>query len=152
MVRRCHNYDVSLPWVRLLQSLPCLLGCQVVLLALVLPACLEVHGPHVCHEDPLYLEDQWLQALQLDPGRNRSNHALGTGMFHENKIVTTVIHTHRWAWWTDSSCRSREASGALRAENHTFSYLWRIIIVFFISYYSNTSCVYPCRFFTHHMI
>lgn len=30
-----------------------------------------------------------------------------------------IIYTYSWAWWADSSCRSRETSGALEAEHYT---------------------------------
>lgn len=68
----CVHKNTSSPSGHLLQSPLCLLGCQVVLLALALLVFQVLHGLHEDHEDPLSLEVQGVLVLQPDPGRNSS--------------------------------------------------------------------------------
>lgn len=69
-----YKNNISLPLVRPLQSLLCLLGCRAVLLVPALLVFQGVHGLHEDQQDPLSLERQGVRVLQLDPGRNESGH------------------------------------------------------------------------------
>lgn len=63
------NNNGSLQSVHLLQNPPCLLGYQLDLLVLVLLVFQVLHDLREDHEDPLFLEHQEVQALQLVPSR-----------------------------------------------------------------------------------
>lgn len=63
------TFNSSLPWVHLLQSPLCLLGCQVALMVLSPLVFQGVHGLHADLKDPLSQEVREVQVLLLDPSR-----------------------------------------------------------------------------------